>query len=93
MTVPQDTRIAFQVSVDDLAEFEQWVECAAVRIKKTADGLKLQLAATLDAITDPSICSTCDGEGEIRSNPAWPDPQGEVSDRCGACDGSGRSEF
>lgn len=93
MSNAHDTRLALQVSAEDFARFEGWTECAAVRIKKTGDGFKLQLASSLDEITDPSICPECDGEGEVRSNPAWPDPQGEVSDRCGACHGSGRSEF
>jgi DnaJ-class molecular chaperone len=36
-----------------------------------------------------AICPECQGEGEITFNPAYPDPQGERSERCPRCRGLG----
>jgi predicted CxxxxCH...CXXCH cytochrome family protein len=37
----------------------------------------------------PADCPTCHGDGTITTNPAWPDPQGEIDERCPACHGTG----
>lgn len=35
------------------------------------------------------ICPVCEGDGEIRRNPGWPDPQEEITERCRKCRGTG----
>lgn len=92
MNAPQPTAPAAQVPLDQLEAHTDWTECAAFRFKKTGDGYRLEIARSLDAITDPSICSECDGEGQVVANPLWPDPRGETWGQCGSCHGRGRSE-
>lgn len=36
-----------------------------------------------------SLCGYCKGACEIKKNPAWPDPQGEISETCPRCLGTG----
>lgn len=47
---------------------------------------------TLESQTLPQEerpCELCHGEGEVMSNPGYPDPQGAVPERCPDCGGSG----
>jgi len=35
------------------------------------------------------VCPVCNGEGDVRFNPGWPDPQTEESAECSRCWGRG----
>lgn len=35
------------------------------------------------------VCPVCKGEGEIKKNPGWPDPQAETWLLCRRCWGTG----
>lgn len=62
--------------------------------EQAATPAESRLYAALDAYQDArgdtwAECSICRGEGEVRRNPGYPDPQTEISDTCSNCNGTG----
>jgi DnaJ-class molecular chaperone len=58
---------------------------------------ELEVARTkLDDVRDAlnhveSGCPRCHGDGEIKANPGWPDPQTEIDVPCPDCNGTGET--